>query len=326
MKNHRSNTSSLLLLALLLLNTSCGGIQTLTIKGASSVLVNSSYQLESEDNWENFKDSIPANLKLIESFLYLDPQNTDLLLSLVKGYAAYSFTVNETLYLEDFLAENDKIQNYTKAVTNLSRAMNYGVRYLKEKGITYKELMGKMNEENGVISFLDDKLSNSVKNIEAIFYIGQALGALVNLQKDKMTMIAQLPLVKALFDWSCSKKPDINQGGCAIFYGTYETSRPKYLGGNPVKGKEHFENAIKEFPDNWLIRTMYTQFYLIPMASEDAYQEQKDFFSVQSENFYKNILWFPGKEVTAEHNNVRLFQAIALKRFNIIKKYEEELF
>ena len=61
-----------------------------------------------------------------------------------------------------------------------------------------------------------------------------------------MGLVSNLPIVKGLFDWVCSKSPNINFGACDIFYGAYQAQRPLMLGGNPEKGKEIFLKVEKK--------------------------------------------------------------------------------
>ena len=68
-------------------------------------------------------------------------------------------------------------------------------------------------------------------------------------------MVAQRPLASSLFEWVCEKDPNFNAGSCYIFKAMDLSLTPAMLGGDADKGKEYFKQGIKQFPDNWIIRT-----------------------------------------------------------------------
>src|SRR5690606_29325702 len=124
-------------------------------------------------------------------------------------------------------------------------------------------------------ALLSKKLPSNKRAYEATAFFAQALGGLINMKKDDMVLVAQLPVAKGMFDWVCVEEPNINHGACDLFYGAYEAGRPKMLGGNPEKGKKIFLKAIELNPNNWLARVTYLQYYVIPMFDEDEWAAQK---------------------------------------------------
>ena len=91
----------------LLFFNACGSLDKIAVNTVASILYDATYESEQENNWEQLKKGLPGNLKLMEGLRYLDPDNTDLLVSLVKGYTGQAFAVNETLYLDDYLADRN---------------------------------------------------------------------------------------------------------------------------------------------------------------------------------------------------------------------------
>lgn len=310
---------------------SCGSIKKAAIDTTSSLLYKASNEIETEKNWESFRRGVPANLKMVDGLLYVEQENQKFLATLIKGYCAYAFIVNETLHLKDVLADNDRIFNKNQAIFNYTRAMNYGIKYLELNGIEYQDMVNKLGITNGIQKLFDEKLdSTDIKALENILFTAQSLASLVNLQKTKMKLLAQLPVAKSMYDWVCSKKPDIRAGACDMFYGAYESGRPRMLGGNPKKGKRIFLNLIKKSPENWLARLSYIQFYLVPMMDEEGYQEQIFYMEKATREYQENISWKPGTPRNIKKKlvdkNPPIYQAVAIKRYQIIKKYEKEIF
>lgn len=306
--------------------TSCGTFRKVAIGTTSGMLYKATEEMETDGNWENFKSGAMGNIKLMEGLLYMAPGDDDLLASLTKAYAGYAFGVYETQYLADKLSENDNEENLNQAVYNYSKAVDYGLEYLDEQGVSWTEIKKNIGD---VKKLLKDELGTGKQDLETVFFTGQALGSLINLQKTNMALITLVPIVKGMFDYVCEIEPDFNHGACGIFYGSYEASRPKMLGGNPAKGKEIFLKTIKEHPHNWFARAAFMEQYIVPMVDEDEYETQKEFLEEAVESFDKEMRWNPFKTKTGEafkQENLRVFQALALKRFEIIIKYEKEIF
>jgi len=322
---------------------SCGWIQKAAVKTTASIIYDASFEIETETNWDNYRYGVMPNLKLMEGFLHVDKKNENLLVSLIKGYASYAFAINETLYLEDLMAttwgfsnghqgkevfsgKND-LHHRSQAISNYERALEYGFRYFELHGLPEKKLMGFLGKEKELKRFLSDNFTDE-KSYEAVLFTAQAMSGLINLQRDRMDLVVQLPIVKSLFDWVCCQKPDINHGVCKIFFAAYEVARPRILGGNPEKSKEIFLAAMDEYSDNWLIHIGYIQFYLIPMREEDGFKKMMAEMSVYKNEFQKSHRWRPGKSEKVDENNKRIlfYQALALKRYDIINHYAGKIF
>ena len=49
------------------------------------------------------------------------------------------------------------------------------------------------------------------------------------------------------------------------------------------------QDVIKKFPNNWLVRTAYMRFNLIPLSDEEGYKGQKIVLENASDIFKKNL-------------------------------------
>ncbi len=319
----------LILLALHIILVSCGSIQKVAVATTGSIIYEASPHIESETSFESFQKGIPGSLKLAEAFWYLKQDDEDSLVSLIKGYTGYAFVVNETFYLNDQLLDVDESPHKDQAIINYTKSMQYGMKFLEQNDVPFSMLVEKMKENDGIKKLLESEFSDDLRDLEGVMFTAQSLSCLINLQKDKVSLYAYVPIAKAMYDWVCSKNPQINHGACDIFYGSYEASRPSMLGGNPKKGKEHFLKAIKNHPYNWLARVMYIQHYLIPMSDDEGYAQQKEFFEINSRKYHEAIKWNPDQSYEQRilgDKRMRLYQMMALKRFEFIKKNDKDLF
>lgn len=320
----------LLALVLFLLVSSSCSFNRLAVTSSSGLLLEASSTGETETNFEIFRNAVPGNLLLMEGLLSQAPDNKDLLAGLAKGYAGYAFAVNEQDMLNEEWGELKTESGRQQALFNYTRSLNFGIRYLKQAQIEFNDLMGRMNEPQGIAHLLNKRLSDDRRDLELVLFTAQSLAALINLQKDNISLVAQLPVAKSMFDWVCMKDPKINYGMCDIFYAAYESGRPKMLGGNPDKGKEIFLRAISNHPNNWLIRSSYLQYYLIPQNDKEGFDQQIAFLKEREEAFNKvNIYSADPAAREADWNReprLRFFQAIALKRMELMNKYQKQFF
>ncbi len=316
-------------LVVLSISFSCGSINKMAVSTTADLAYQGAVDMERERDWDSFQQSALPNLKFLEGMRENAPTNEKLLALLVKGFASYAFGVYETLHLAESFDSKNQGHNKQKAIHYYSKAWSYGLSFLRSKGIEYSDLLKNMNAENGVKGLLSKELGQSSEEKDIILFSAQALGGMINLQKNNMKIVASLPLVKAMFDWVCEKDPSINFGACQIFYGAYESGRPKFLGGNPEKGQDIFFEAMKKFPDNQLIKVAYFEYFAIPLAKEKEYKSVKgkaDEFFAKDETLLR---WDPSNLTEFERkkdDRLNLYNAIAKKRFETIKRFEKEIF
>ena len=301
----------------------------MTVGAVSHLLYEASFDFQSELDWSLLRDSMPAMLKLTESLRSLRPEDERLTVSLIKGYAAYGFAVWETLALEEIFLEKKKTPALETMLKHYSRAVRYGIDFLERKGIGYRKLLASINRDRGVGALLDDNLDGDDReDREAVLYLAQALGGLIHFQKSNVSLLAQLPVAKEMFDWACAKEADFNYGMCDLFYASYEAGIPRMLGGNPEKGRRIFERVINRYKYHYLARVTYIQYYAIAMDDKRVYNEQKRVLEEAEKLLEREKYWHPhrkGHEAFAERN-MRAFQAIAIRRYQIIKKHEKRIF
>ncbi|MBI2520519.1 MAG: hypothetical protein HYV97_08875 [Bdellovibrio sp.] len=319
--------SKFILTLLVLISSSCGLVQKVAINTTADMLFDATKEIETEGNWEIFKDGIPGNLKMMEGMAFIQPKNKKLLVGLVKGYTGYAFAITETLYIPDQLKDRDSNLRI-QLIANYTKALDFGLRFMEVKGVSFEDLKQKINEDQGIVKLLDENFGDSTLDLEGVLYTAQSLGSLIFLQKDKMKMVSLLPIVKGMFDWIALKRPDINYGTCDIFFAAYEAGRPKMLGGNPAKGQALFKSLINKYPNNWLARIAYLRFYVIPLADEDEFKKEMTFLKNMREKFLAHIPWRPKDEPEQpefQDKGLLLYQTIAIKQFEMIQSVEKDL-
>lgn len=311
------------LLAMTLLVSSCSSIQKMALRGTTPVFVDASDKMTIERSWDFYRESAPGNLKFLETVYLQDKDNLELLGTLVKGYAGYSYSVPETLAMDDELSGVEDSAHKKMAIGMYTRAFDYGMDYFNRKGVTRKSILD--NDEKELKQILDDKFKK--KDLVTILFTAQAWGSLINLQKDNVALVSHIPKVKVLFDWVCHKEPSIENGLCDIFYAQYEASRPRMLGGNPEKARELYQRAMLKRPKHLLIRVGYIQYSLMPAFDKEEYDKVSKALSEELtkwSDINRDSLDDRSEYKSVEHLN--LFNAIAKKRYEIIVKHQSKIF
>ncbi|WP_412471761.1 TRAP transporter TatT component family protein [Halobacteriovorax sp. RT-1-4] len=295
-------------------------------KQMGDMIFETSEAVFTEDNWDLFESTIDSNIKLVENLYAADRENPEFIVTLIKAYSGKAFAIDETYYLKDQLKELSNSKYRVNALSNYTRALNYSALFFEVRGFKDFDFTRYISSPEDFKKLLDENLSDNATNIEGVFYTGQTLASIINLQRDNMRAVAYLPLAKVMYDWSCEKNGNLAQGACDIFNASYAASRPRGLGGDPVTGKRLFEEAIQKWPNNMLVRLSFIQFYAVPMFEENIYRNQKlemnKFHREQMEPTY----WSGGKIETPKVDYNNLFNLIARKRLKIIEGLEEEIF
>lgn len=318
--------STLLLLLTMIFGASCSSVNKLALRSTADILERGSGQIDHEADWHLFKDALAGNIKLMETMSYADPENTTLLAMLAKSYAGLAFGVRETLYLDDYLGDKDIGFSKSQTIAAYSKSFEYGLSYLKLKGVSRKDLFAK-----DAASKLGEKLRTTLdfEDRLAVFYTAQSLGGMINLQKDNVELISRIGAVKAMMDWVCQGYMEFENGSCYLFYGMYEASRPATLGGDLEKAKTIFKKQMKENPQNLLIRVAYLQYYVIPMIDDVEYARQRETLLKEFKRWSgarNAALTGQGVELYRKASRFNLFNAIAHERFKIIEKNKNNIF
>lgn len=317
----------LLLVLVEALGASCS-LNRMAVGAAGGLFQTASAEMESESDWDMAAKALPANLKTVAGLHSIDPTNKDLLQALVKGYTAYAFGINETLYLDERFADVTGGPLRAETIRNYSKALAYGFQFLATYDLTADALF-KANAEHQLDALLGAHFSASDSaGVATLLFTVQAWANLINLQKSNATLLSQLSIVKQLADFGCSLAPDFQYGFCEMFAASYEASRPKALGGDPAKAQSIFLAAIKKYPRSLMVREAYIERYLVPLGLKDEYLKEKTSVLPLLKEQQEQASFIPGEASSQDPLQVKtaFLSAVAAKRLSIIQRHESSLF
>jgi len=290
MNRQKFITTTPLIFSLLL--SSCS-IQKLAVKSTSGILVNGMAAINEESDLTLAEQSIPSNLKLLEALIKSDPKNKKLLLMVAEGYTGYAL---------GFVEDNDP----NRASQFYLRAKNYALTILKRNEAFNIALDQDLSQyENALKSFKKD-------DVPALFWATNSWGSYVNLNKTDVNALADLAKIELTMKRALELDETFYFGGPHLFLGTILASKPRMLGGNPEKAKEHFDTCLRINENKFLMaKLLYAKTYTVQV------QNRKLFKTLLNEIINAPIDLLPEQ---------RLANEIAKKKAKILLEKEDDLF
>jgi len=229
------------------------GCLSLALKLSPSLIPNLTQAFFEECDVDLAKQSLPADLKLMEGLLKNDPNNKRLLSALSMGFTGYAM-----LFVED---EAPK-----RASPLYLRARTYGLRAIGLEEFLLKE--GGLNKE-AVAARLR---ALGKKEVEALFWAATAWNAWINLNLDKPAALAQLSSAQACLERILDITPEYFYGASYIMMGSILSARPRFLGGDEVKAKEYFEKAVRMSHGKFLLAHYYfAKIYAVRVQNKELF-------------------------------------------------------
>jgi len=288
MKKHKWN-----LVLILLLGLFSSGCVKLALRFSPSLISNFTKTLFEECDPELAKNSLPADLKLMEGLLKNDPNNSQLLTSLCMGFAGYAM-----LFVEE--------ENPERASRLYLRARKYGLLAIGDNSFVLKQ--SGANTET-----IRKKLSGFQKeSLEALFWTAMSWNAWINLNLDRPAALAQLGIAQAFLGRVLEINPEYFHGSPYVLMGSMLAARPEILGGSPARAKDCFEKAMcLSHGKFFLVHYYYAKYYAV---------------RIQDKNLFMRLI----KEVDAtsprELKEVCLINAVMKQKAKYLIKKSEEMF
>ena len=189
---------------------------------------------------DTVREGIPAYIIMLDSFLRRSPEDTTLLLTAAELNGAFStFT------------EGDRAKVLT------SRARDFALRAACAENDAFCSLPDMPFDAYEAVLVDTDE-----KDIALLYEVGVAWTGWLEANSDDWNAIAQLGRVRALMTRVIELDETHDDGGGHLYLGGLETVLPAAMGGNPEKGRGHFEAALSYSGDTFLMtKVIFAQQY-----------------------------------------------------------------
>ena len=206
----------------MLLNTGCASLMS---NAASNFADDLSAAVLNQTDPETVRDGAPAYLLLLDSFLESSPEDPALLSAAANLYATYGFVFTDDPERAARLTERARSYS-SKAICNSYRAA------CSWDGMLFEEYEATL-----------DGLTK--RQADVVFSHGLASLAYIRKHSSDYTAIAMLPYSQALLERYLEINDGSDDGTIHNYLGILNTLLPPSLGGEPEKGRAHFERAIE---------------------------------------------------------------------------------
>lgn len=225
----------------------------LVVRGASPLIERGVSAMNRETDIELARASIPANLKMLEALLLLDPDNAGFRAQAAMGFHGYTLGFVEATDPE-------------RARTLYRRALDHALVALEDAGVAQSTLTGDVAVLEQALAKLD------VRALPALFWTASAWGKWIELQLDDPARLAELPRVEALMRRVLALDEGYYYGGAHLFFGAYYGGRAPMFGGDFARAARHFDRAAELNRNQFLWVDVYRARYLLRQAGErDAF-------------------------------------------------------
>ena len=225
----------------------------MALQFSPSLISNFTETLFEECDTELAKDSLPADLKLLEGLLKNDPTNKQLLTSLCMGFAGYAML---------FIEEEDP----QRASNLYLRARKYGLLAIGDGSPVLKESGANSEEAREILSGL------GIEATEPLFWTALSWNAWINLNLDKPHALAQVGIAQALLDTVLQTNPEYLYGSPYVLMGSLLSARPEILGGSPSQAKKYFEKAMNlSHGEFFLVHYYFAKYYAVRIQDKNLF-------------------------------------------------------
>ncbi|MBI5240201.1 MAG: hypothetical protein HY926_06990 [Elusimicrobia bacterium] len=189
-------------------------LNTLALRSTTTMMSRGVSTYYDESDPQLAREAMASQLKFIEGLLQSGPKDERLNLLAAEGFGGYAF-----LFIEDAQPE--------RAKALYLRGRDYALRSLG-------------TDPDGAEQALPGA---GRADAAALFWAAFCWAGYINLAKDSPAAVSELPKAVAVMKRSHELDPDYNFAGSDQFFGVYFASRPRLLGGDTDKAKEHFKWA-----------------------------------------------------------------------------------
>jgi tetratricopeptide (TPR) repeat protein len=260
-----------LLAVVLAFAAGCGDfMNNMTVDSTAPVLKRASASFDAESDVQLAREALPGNLKTIDGFLAARPENADLLELTALGYVQYAFGFLED-DLEALPAGDPRRPALVARCTDLyQRAYDIGLRHIALDRAEVRDIAQK-----GRLDALPPALKKVGKDsVPGLNWAGLGLASAINLHRDDIALVADLPKAVALLERAHELDPGYYNYNSALSLAVIYAAQGKAVGGDPDRARALFEEVIRQTRGRYLMaQVLYARYYATVTLDRALYEK-----------------------------------------------------
>lgn len=220
-------------------------------------------------DWESAGYASPSGIIQLEGLHLVSPDNDRLSLTLVKAYMAYAYGwVMDEYEIAYHAGDFDTAEHHKyRAHLMYSRARDLALRVVSRRDAKFREQLNKDPKE--LAAYLEKNFDED--DMPALFWLMMSWTSAIN-NSPHTEDLTDMTALRVIAHWVVKRNPGYEDAGALVFLGGYESSMPKAFGGDPAKGKEYFEQALKlTGRKNHILLINYATLYAVNVQDRALY-------------------------------------------------------
>jgi hypothetical protein len=231
----------------------------MTVDSTAPVLKRASASFDAESDVALAREALPGNLKTIDGFLSVRPEQPDLLELTALAYVQYAFG-----FLEDDLealppGDSPRRRELVARCTDLyDRAYDIGLRRvaLERAEIRTIARQGKLDALAPALAKVDREA------VAGLNWAGLALASAINLHRDDIERVADLPKAVALLERAYQLDRAYYNYNAALSLAVIYSSQARAVGGDPERAQRLFQEVIQGTAGRYLMaKVLFARYY-----------------------------------------------------------------
>jgi hypothetical protein len=150
------------------------------------------------------------------------------------------------------------------------RGRDYGLRVVRKEKAVAKAL-----DAADVAALTEALRKMNEDDLPALFWTSAAWAAWINLSLESPSAIADLALVEAMLQRVIELDEGFQWGMPHLMMGAFYAGRSKMLGGDPERGREHFEQARQITAGRLLLASYFeARYYAVQTFDEELFEQR----------------------------------------------------
>ncbi len=201
------------------------GCSAIVSSALSGVVDDLSTTILNSNDLEMVEAGAPAYLLMIDSFVKEDSDNAEMLMSAALLYTAYADTFVSDKQRARKLA--DKAFDYASRALCSKNANGCSLNHIDYE--KFKTVISKMDHDD----------------IPLLFTLGSSWASWIKANSNDFNAVADISRIEIIMERVVELDETYKDGSALLYLGMLATLLPPALGGQPEKGRQYFEKAIK---------------------------------------------------------------------------------